>query len=424
MPEGEAPEIRRFGRRPRRTDSVPAEPSAPPPPAQAQAPSDAKPRGRVGPRKRRAPKPRSGGGEGSEAPVQASAAPASVQGQLALGDQPGGGVRRKRRRRKQGKREEPAHKHPVAESGEERDPDSAASGGDDSTPSEVVEGASPAARTARLARRKKRRRERPEPPPIDRNAGFWWADQWLRSVEILYPSSASRSRAVKGRLYARRGHVLELEVGPNGVLAKVVGSRPKPYQVRIELNRLRRETWGRILHQMAGKAAFLAQLLDGNLPPEIEDVFFSAGARLFPAGDNDIRSRCTCPDPVVPCKHVSAVHHMLAEALQRDPLLLFALRGKTREQFLQDLRDMRGRESARREIPVASEQDLAHFWRMGRLSETVLRATGWGNGGDPARLLHSLGEPQLEGIREGLFTPLLESTYRQVSEGMRRLPKG
>jgi len=276
---------------------------------------------------------------------------------------------------------------------------------------------------SRSRRRRKKRRERQELPPVDRESGYWWAEQWIRSFEVLYGNGASRARLQKGRSYARRGQVTELEVGPNGVIARVQGSRPKPYQVRLELNRLRRETWGRILHQLAGKAAFLAQLLDGGLPPEIEDVFFAAGARLFPHGDNDVRSRCTCPDPVVPCKHVAAVHFILADALQRDPFLLFALRGKSRDQFLQDLRDMRGRESGRRDPMATPTEDLGRFWHMGRLAESVLRPTGWGSGGDPARLVQSLGEPQLEGIREGLFLPMLESTYRQVSEGMRRLPK-
>jgi uncharacterized Zn finger protein len=298
---------------------------------------------------------------------------------------------------------------------------------DDETASDlpVADGSAPASapRESRSKRRRKKRRERQEPAPVDRASGFWWAEQWMRSFEVLYSGGASRARLQKGRSYARRGQVTELEVGPNGVLARVQGSRPKPYQVRLELNRLRRETWGRILHQLAGKAAFLAQLLEGTLPPEIEDVFFAAGARLFPHGDNDVRSRCTCPDPVVPCKHVASVHYVLADALQRDPFLLFALRGKSRDQFLQDLREQRGREGGRREPPPAATEDLGKFWRMGRLAESVLRPTGWGSGGDPARLIQSLGEPQLDGIREGLFLPLLESTYRQVSEGMRRLPK-
>ncbi|QQS03286.1 MAG: hypothetical protein IPK50_13310 [Fibrobacterota bacterium] len=270
-------------------------------------------------------------------------------------------------------------------------------------------------------RKRKKRKEKFEPPPVDRSRGFWWSEQWIRSFEMLFPSNASRSRLAKGRTYARRGQVMELEVGPNGVLARVQGSRPRPYQVRLELNRLRRETWGRIIHLVAGKAEFLARLLEGVLPPEIEEVFFASGARLFPHGDNDVRFRCNCPDPVVPCKHAAALNYALADALLRDPFLLFALRGKSRDQFLQDLREKRGRDSGDRDS--SAEEDIAEFWRMGRLAESVLRPLSWNMGNDPARLLQSLGEPQLEGIREGSFLSLMESTYRQVSEAMRRLPK-
>ena len=273
----------------------------------------------------------------------------------------------------------------------------------------------------RERRRRRKRRDRPEPPPVDKTKGFWWAEQWIRSFEMLFPSNASRSRLAKGRTYARRGQVVELEVGPNGILARVQGSRPRPYQVRLELNRLRRETWGRILHHVAGKAAFQAQLLEGNLPAEIEELFFAAGARLFPHGDNDVRSRCNCPDPVAPCKHVAALNYAFADALQRDPFLLFALRGKSRDQFLQDLRDMRGRD--RSQAPAPAQEDLGRFWRMGRLSESVLKPLPWNLSSDPARLVQSLGEPDLEGIREGAFLSLMEGTYRQVSEAMRRLPK-
>lgn len=299
----------------------------------------------------------------------------------------------------------------------------AESGSDPSGSENSAQVVSPLGRPAnpRDRRKRKKRRDRPELPPVDKTRGFWWSEQWIRSFEMLFPSNASRSRLAKGRTYARRGQVLELEVGPNGVLARVQGSRPRPYQVRLELNRLRRETWGRILHHVAGKAAFLAQLLEGNLPVEIEELFFASGARLFPHGDNDIRARCNCPDPVAPCKHVAALNYALAEALQRDPFLLFALRGKSRDQFLQDLRDMRGRDRGPSSSSI--EEDLGQFWRMGRLAESVLRPAPWNLSADPARLVQSLGEPDMEGIREGAFLSLMESTYRQVSEAMRRLPK-
>jgi len=412
-----------------------------------------KPKVRIGPRNRRADQPpasaRSDQGRQQKLPPRP-------------GDPPANGSRKKRRRRK-GRNPEaetspgPARTlpergpsapggavlPPVQDDMEEipsgvfrvAQPDSAqgesetdgggSSGSDDSRLDSVdgsPSGASgPGPRPRNDRRKRRKRRDRPEPPPVDKTRGFWWSEQWVRSFEMLFPSNASRSRLAKGRTYARRGQVLDLEVGPNGVLARVQGSRPRPYQVRLELNRLRRETWGRILHHIAGKAAFLAQLLEGNLPPEIEELFFASGARLFPHGDNDIRARCNCPDPVAPCKHVAALNYALADALQRDPFLLFALRGKSRDQFLQDLRDMRGRDR-----PTASgtpEEDLSQFWRMGRLAESVLRPAAWNLSADPARMVQSLGEPDLEGIREGAFLSLMESTYRQVSEAMRRLPK-
>jgi len=411
-----------------------------------------KPKVRIGPRNRRPEQPpvsgRSDQGREQKAPPRP-------------GDPNPNGARKKRRRRKsrnpEGERSQssvrvPVERGPGAGGGSvlppvqddleeipsgvfrvaqpdsshgESDTDGGNSGADDSRIDDAqgapagAPGQGPRPRNDRRKRRK--RRDRQEPPPVDKTRGFWWSEQWVRSFEMLFPSNASRSRLAKGRTYARRGQVLDLEVGPNGVLARVQGSRPRPYQVRLELNRLRRETWGRILHHVAGKAAFLAQLLEGNLPAEIEELFFASGARLFPHGDNDIRARCNCPDPVAPCKHVAALNYALADALQRDPFLLFALRGKSRDQFLQDLRDMRGRDR-----PTASgslEEDLSQFWRMGRLAESVLRPVAWNLSADPARMVQSLGEPDLEGIREGAFLSLMESTYRQVSEAMRRLPK-
>src|SRR5690606_23556725 len=45
-----------------------------------------------------------------------------------------------------------------------------------------------------------------------------------------------------------------------------------------------------------------------------------------------------------PCKHVAAVHFVLGEAFDRDPFLLFELRGRTKAQVLDALRAARGGE--------------------------------------------------------------------------------
>ena len=51
----------------------------------------------------------------------------------------------------------------------------------------------------------------------------------------------------------------------------------------------------------------------------------------------DLRTSCTCPDWSNPCKHVAAVYYLLAEEFDRDPFLLFALRGLDREGVVQAL---------------------------------------------------------------------------------------
>jgi uncharacterized Zn finger protein len=63
---------------------------------------------------------------------------------------------------------------------------------------------------------------------------------------------------------------------------------------------------------------------------------------LFPKQRADLETSCSCPDWGDPCKHVAATHYVLGEALDRDPFLLFELRGRTKDQVLDALRAARG----------------------------------------------------------------------------------
>jgi hypothetical protein len=78
------------------------------------------------------------------------------------------------------------------------------------------------------------------------------------------------------------------------------------------------------------------------MPEDIEEVLSAEGIHLFPRWRTDLTSRCTCPDNANPCKHVAAVHYVLARALDDDPFLLFALRGRPREALLGMLAAGRG----------------------------------------------------------------------------------
>ncbi|HTV25047.1 MAG TPA: SWIM zinc finger family protein, partial [Polyangiaceae bacterium] len=99
--------------------------------------------------------------------------------------------------------------------------------------------------------------------------------------------------------------------------------------------------WRAVIEGLADKAQFAAELLAGQMPEAIDDVFRAAGASLFPEKRSDLATDCTCPDSGDPCKHVAATHFVLGEALDADPFLLFELRGRSKASVLAGIRAAR-----------------------------------------------------------------------------------
>ena len=116
--------------------------------------------------------------------------------------------------------------------------------------------------------------------------------------------------------------------------------------------------------------ADVASLLAGEMPPDIDDVFRKAGVALFPARLSDTHSDCSCPDDAIPCKHIAAVYYLIGEEFDRDPSLIFKLRGIELEKLLPGLSPERpGRKTAAtprvpmRERPgTPVPADPAVFW--------------------------------------------------------------
>jgi uncharacterized Zn finger protein len=185
------------------------------------------------------------------------------------------------------------------------------------------------------------------PPPkhgikIKKAGATWWGKRWIEALESM--SNGYSSRLARGKTYARAGRVHDLATSPGKVTAKVTGSR-EPYDVRIALGALGEAVWSKAIAAMAGKAQFAAELLAGRMPEEIDEAFRQAGSSLFPARATDLDTACSCPDSANPCKHVAAVHFVLGEAFDRDPFLLFELRGRSKAQVLETLRAARARDA-------------------------------------------------------------------------------
>ena len=166
----------------------------------------------------------------------------------------------------------------------------------------------------------------------------WWSQ---RFVEVL-ESFALGSRLTRGKNYARRGQVVSLEVQVGAVVATVQGSRRTPYQVRIALAPFSEPVWAEVEAALAEQAIYSAHLLAGEMPPELEQVLADAGAPLFPKRAADLTMSCSCPDYVVPCKHLAAAFYLLAERFDDDPFQILHWRGRDRAALLSRLRELRG----------------------------------------------------------------------------------
>ncbi|WP_445635414.1 SWIM-type domain-containing protein [Nostoc sp. DSM 114161] len=206
----------------------------------------------------------------------------------------------------------------------------------------------------------------------------WWSQQWLD----LLDSYRFKKRLERARNYARQGNVLNIEFQGAKVLAKVQGSEVEPYQVSLSLEPFSDEQWGYVIETMSQKAIFAAKLLAGEMPQNIAEVFTANGLSLFPFTLSDVHSKCSCPDKANPCKHIGAVYYQLGDRFSEDPFVLFQLRGRTKEQILSDLRQLRSGkiEAVTSETPDV-QQSITHnkysvkidsFWQYNEPLESSL----------------------------------------------------
>ena len=88
-------------------------------------------------------------------------------------------------------------------------------------------------------------------------------------------------------------------------------------------------------------------------PQDIEEVFGRPGSRSFPTRCKDLETDCSCPDWSNPCKHIAAVYYLLGEEFDRDPFLIFKLRGMDRDTLVGLLHGGLPSEAAAQRVPEA-----------------------------------------------------------------------
>jgi uncharacterized Zn finger protein len=246
----------------------------------------------------------------------------------------------------------------------------------------------------------------------------WWSKRWIEVISGF----GLGARLTRGRSYARSGQVLSVEIGVGAITAKVQGSRAKPYEVIVQVKTLTEKQWDKVAQTLSREAGFAATLYSGQMPESMETVFRKAGVSLFPSRYADLKTQCSCPDWSNPCKHIAAVYFLVAEEFDRDPFLIFMLRGMTRDALLERVHGGEPQE-------IVGEETNDGQALQPQTPETALPVDPglfWGSG----KKVHVKGEVSVPAITAALpkrlgtfpfwrgqeeFLPTLEAIYESAS---------
>jgi len=147
-----------------------------------------------------------------------------------------------------------------------------------------------------------------------------WGKAWCANMEGYSDYS---NRLPRGRTYVRNGSVVDLQIEPGKVVARVAGS--SMYHTTITVKPLAAAAWKTLCTDCAGGIDSLIELLQGRFAAGVMQRLCRQGDGLFPV-PKEIHFACSCPDGAYMCKHVAAVLYGVGARFDHQPELLFTLR--------------------------------------------------------------------------------------------------
>lgn len=161
-------------------------------------------------------------------------------------------------------------------------------------------------------------------------ATSFWGRAWCDHLENF---SDYDNRLPRGRTYVRNGSVLHLSIEKGKITALVQGS--ELYEQVIHIKPLAAAKWKRIQERCQGGIGSLIELLQGKVSDEIMAAVTDPSDGLFPT-PKEIGTHCSCPDWAELCKHLAAILYGVGAKLDRQPELLFKLRGVDHRELIDE----------------------------------------------------------------------------------------
>ena len=156
----------------------------------------------------------------------------------------------------------------------------------------------------------------------------FWGEAWCDHLERF---SDYANRLPRGKRYVRNGSVCHLEIDKGTVKAFVGGSQV--YKTSIVIEPLQKPVWNTVRKNCMGQIGSMLELLEGKLSDQVMAVVTHPQTGLFPQ-TRDMKFGCDCPDYASLCKHIAAVFYGVGVLLDRQPELLFKLRGVNQDELI------------------------------------------------------------------------------------------
>lgn len=152
-------------------------------------------------------------------------------------------------------------------------------------------------------------------------AETFWGKAWCDNLESYSDYS---NRLPRGRTYLRNGSVIDLQIEAGSIRGLVSGS--SIYEIKIDIVPLDTAKWRKVQSNCAGRIDSLIELLQGRFSSSVMTSVTDRQHGLFPK-PAEIKMSCSCPDWAGLCKHLAACLYAVGARLDRQPDLLFILRG-------------------------------------------------------------------------------------------------
>ena len=149
----------------------------------------------------------------------------------------------------------------------------------------------------------------------------WWGKAWGKNLERFAYISHGENQIKRGEKAVLNNGIVDLKIDKGNVKGRVIGNSSVPFEVTATIKPLPEDKIDEAVALATGKIQNIDALVAGDFPEDLTGI-------LFP-GPVDVELTCNCPDFSYDyiCPHTSAILYGIGVRIDRDPLLLFEIRG-------------------------------------------------------------------------------------------------